>query len=235
MAAACAGIQGAIAGFILVGFFVIHGDLRAADRAVRPARGGRAAHGRLRGALARPLGRARPAGARRVLAHRLRRPLLARDRDRRRSSSASRSGSSSAAIAGYFGGTIDSVIMRCMDVMLSIPSLLLAIGIVAVLGPGFFQIMIAIGHRQHPHLRAAPARLGARAEGERLRARRALRRRSAADDPLVAHPPELGLAGDRPGDARHGDRHHRRRRRSASSGSARPTRGRRNGARCSPT
>ena len=48
-------------------------------------------------------------------------------------------------IAGYFGGTIDSVIMRCMDVMLSIPSLLLAIGIVAVLGPGFFQIMIAIG------------------------------------------------------------------------------------------
>jgi peptide/nickel transport system permease protein len=47
--------------------------------------------------------------------------------------------------AGYFGGAIDSVIMRCMDVMLSIPSLLLAIGIVAVLGPGFFQIMIAIG------------------------------------------------------------------------------------------
>jgi peptide/nickel transport system permease protein len=48
-------------------------------------------------------------------------------------------------IAGYFGGKVDSVIMRCMDVMLSIPSLLLAIGIVAVLGPGFFQIMIAIG------------------------------------------------------------------------------------------
>jgi peptide/nickel transport system permease protein len=47
--------------------------------------------------------------------------------------------------AGYFGGKTDSVIMRCMDVMLSIPSLLLAIGIVAVLGPGFFQIMIAIG------------------------------------------------------------------------------------------
>jgi peptide/nickel transport system permease protein len=48
-------------------------------------------------------------------------------------------------IAGYFGGTSDTIIMRCMDVMLSIPSLLLAIGIVAVLGPGFFQIMIAIG------------------------------------------------------------------------------------------
>ena len=48
-------------------------------------------------------------------------------------------------IAGYFGGSSDTIIMRCMDVMLSIPSLLLAIGIVAVLGPGFFQIMVAIG------------------------------------------------------------------------------------------
>ena len=37
-------------------------------------------------------------------------------------------------IAGYFGGMSDTIIMRCMDVMLSIPSLLLAIGIVAVLG-----------------------------------------------------------------------------------------------------
>ena len=53
-------------------------------------------------------------------------------------------------IAGYFGGFTDSVIMRAMDVMLSIPSLLLAIGIVAVLGPGFFQIMIAVGVVQIP-------------------------------------------------------------------------------------
>jgi peptide/nickel transport system permease protein len=49
------------------------------------------------------------------------------------------------ATAGYFGGFLDSLIMRLMDIMLSIPSLLLAIGIVAVLGPGFFQIMIAVG------------------------------------------------------------------------------------------
>jgi peptide/nickel transport system permease protein len=49
------------------------------------------------------------------------------------------------AIAGYWGGIVDSVIMRLMDIMLSIPSLLLAIGIVAVLGPGLFQIMIAVG------------------------------------------------------------------------------------------
>jgi peptide/nickel transport system permease protein len=48
-------------------------------------------------------------------------------------------------IAGYLGGFVDSVIMRCMDVMLAIPGLLLAIGIVAVLGPGLYQIMIAVG------------------------------------------------------------------------------------------
>jgi peptide/nickel transport system permease protein len=48
-------------------------------------------------------------------------------------------------IAGYIGGFIDSLIMRIMDVMLAIPGLLLAIGIVAALGPGFYQIMIAVG------------------------------------------------------------------------------------------
>jgi peptide/nickel transport system permease protein len=48
-------------------------------------------------------------------------------------------------IAGYAGGVIDSVIMRCMDIMLAIPGLLLAIGIVAMLGPGLYQIMIAVG------------------------------------------------------------------------------------------
>jgi peptide/nickel transport system permease protein len=49
------------------------------------------------------------------------------------------------AIAGYLGGLVDSVIMRLMDIMLAIPGLLLAIGIVAMLGPGIFQIMVAVG------------------------------------------------------------------------------------------
>jgi peptide/nickel transport system permease protein len=49
------------------------------------------------------------------------------------------------AIAGFFGGIVDSVIMRLMDIMLAIPGLLLAIGIVAMLGPGIWQIMIAVG------------------------------------------------------------------------------------------
>src|SRR5215216_1391044 len=49
------------------------------------------------------------------------------------------------AIAGYVGGIVDSVIMRLMDVMLAIPGLLLAIGIVAALGPGLKEVMIAVG------------------------------------------------------------------------------------------
>jgi peptide/nickel transport system permease protein len=53
-------------------------------------------------------------------------------------------------IAGYFGGIADSVVMRLMDIMLAIPGLLLAIGIVAMLGPGLFQIMIAVGVTQIP-------------------------------------------------------------------------------------
>jgi ABC-type dipeptide/oligopeptide/nickel transport system permease subunit len=48
-------------------------------------------------------------------------------------------------LAGYVGGFLDSLIMRLMDVMLSIPGLLLAIGIVAALGPGLWQIMVAVG------------------------------------------------------------------------------------------
>jgi peptide/nickel transport system permease protein len=49
------------------------------------------------------------------------------------------------AIAGYAGGFIDSAIMRVMDIMLAIPGLLFAIGIVAALGPGLVEIMIAVG------------------------------------------------------------------------------------------
>jgi peptide/nickel transport system permease protein len=49
------------------------------------------------------------------------------------------------AIAGYVGGFVDSAIMRVMDVMLAIPGLLLAIGIVAALGPGLKEVMIAVG------------------------------------------------------------------------------------------
>jgi ABC-type dipeptide/oligopeptide/nickel transport system permease subunit len=49
------------------------------------------------------------------------------------------------ALAGYLGGWVDNVIMRVMDVLLAFPALLLAIAIVAVLGPGLINALIAIG------------------------------------------------------------------------------------------
>jgi ABC-type dipeptide/oligopeptide/nickel transport system permease subunit len=49
------------------------------------------------------------------------------------------------AIAGYVGGIVDSIVMRAMDIMLAIPGLLFAIGIVAVLGQSLRNVMIAVG------------------------------------------------------------------------------------------
>ncbi len=49
------------------------------------------------------------------------------------------------ALAGYFGGWLDNLIMRVMDVLLAFPSLLLAIVIVTVLGPGLINALLAIG------------------------------------------------------------------------------------------
>ena len=54
-------------------------------------------------------------------------------------------GSILGAISGFLGGVVDSAIMRITDIWLAIPGFLMAIGIVALLGPGLTQIMIAIG------------------------------------------------------------------------------------------
>lgn len=55
------------------------------------------------------------------------------------------------AISGYYGGYADDVIMRLMDVMLAFPPILLAIAIMALLGPGLTKAMIAIGIVSIPH------------------------------------------------------------------------------------
>jgi ABC-type dipeptide/oligopeptide/nickel transport system permease subunit len=55
------------------------------------------------------------------------------------------------AVAGYAGGWTDNIIMRLMDVLLAFPSLLLAIAIVTVLGPGLINTLIAIGIVSIPH------------------------------------------------------------------------------------
>ncbi len=54
-------------------------------------------------------------------------------------------------IAGFFRGWIDTFIMRIMDVILAFPSLLLALVLVAVLGPGLMNAMIAIALVLQPH------------------------------------------------------------------------------------
>jgi peptide/nickel transport system permease protein len=57
---------------------------------------------------------------------------------------ASSMGALTGIVAGYFGGKIDLIIMRLIDVMLAFPYILLAIALVAALGPGLFNAMIAI-------------------------------------------------------------------------------------------
>ena len=54
-------------------------------------------------------------------------------------------------IAGFFRGWIDTAIMRLMDVILAFPSLLLALVLVAILGPGLMNAMIAIALILQPH------------------------------------------------------------------------------------
>jgi dipeptide transport system permease protein len=55
-------------------------------------------------------------------------------------------------IAGFSRGAVEIAIMRAMDIMLSLPSLLLAVVIVAILGPGLFNAMLAISIVYLPHL-----------------------------------------------------------------------------------
>jgi ABC-type dipeptide/oligopeptide/nickel transport system permease subunit len=54
-------------------------------------------------------------------------------------------GATLGAIAGFAGGTVDNVIMRIMDIMISFPTILLALVIVVILGPGLFNAMVAVG------------------------------------------------------------------------------------------
>jgi peptide/nickel transport system permease protein len=79
-------------------------------------------------------------------------------------------------LAGFVGGWADSILMRLIDMMLAIPGLLFAIAIVAVLGPGLYQIMLAIGIVNVPifarllrasilHLKTTDFALSARAIG----------------------------------------------------------------------
>jgi dipeptide transport system permease protein len=54
-------------------------------------------------------------------------------------------------VAGYFGGPLDTFIMRIMDVILAFPALLLALVTVAILGPSLTNVMIAIAIVEQPN------------------------------------------------------------------------------------
>lgn len=61
-------------------------------------------------------------------------------------------------VAAFEGGWVDSVIMRLTDIMLAFPGILLAIAIVAILGPSLFNVMIAVGIESIPaYVRTARA------------------------------------------------------------------------------
>lgn len=47
-------------------------------------------------------------------------------------------------LSGYYGGIIDSIIMRICDTLFAFPGTILAIGIMAILGPGIFNVVIAV-------------------------------------------------------------------------------------------
>jgi len=52
--------------------------------------------------------------------------------------------------SGYYGGWLDIVTMRFIDVMMSFPTILLAIMVVTILGPGLYNAMLAVGLAQVP-------------------------------------------------------------------------------------
>lgn len=54
------------------------------------------------------------------------------------------------ALAGYYGGRTDSVIMRAVDLLLAFPGILLALIVIALLGPGLATAMVAVGIGQAP-------------------------------------------------------------------------------------
>ncbi|MBQ3112272.1 MAG: ABC transporter permease [Firmicutes bacterium] len=55
------------------------------------------------------------------------------------------------AVAGFYGGKLDDILMRIMDIFLSLPSMLLAIAVIASLGSGITNIMIAVAVSYIPY------------------------------------------------------------------------------------
>ena len=113
------------------------------------------------------------------------------------------------AIAGYLGGWTDDVLGRVMDVLLAFPGILLAIALVAVLGPSLRNVVLAlvvigwVGYARLVRGQVLKVR-----ELEYVQAARALGAPVVARAAAPRHPGDV-LRGQRAGDARHGGRDHR--------------------------
>ncbi len=86
-------------------------------------------------------------------------------------------------VSAFYGGKTDNIIMRCMDIMMSIPDLLLAISIAASMGPGLTNAMIAVGISSIPsYARIVRASVLSTKEQEYIEAARAI---GAGDKRLI--------------------------------------------------
>jgi peptide/nickel transport system permease protein len=54
-------------------------------------------------------------------------------------------------LAGYYGGWVDALVMRLMDMLMAFPGILLALAVIAILGTGLTNVMIAVGVSYIPH------------------------------------------------------------------------------------
>lgn len=91
-------------------------------------------------------------------------------------------GGSLGAIAGYYGGLIETLIMRGADILLAIPNILFALAIVAALGPSFRNLLLAIGITSIPaYVRLVRASVLTVKDQEFVEAARAL----GAKDPRI--------------------------------------------------
>jgi peptide/nickel transport system permease protein len=86
------------------------------------------------------------------------------------------------AVAGYYGGVLETVIMRGADILLAIPNILFALAIVAALGPSFQNLLLAIGVTSIPvYIRLVRASVLTVKDQEFVEAARAL----GARDPRI--------------------------------------------------
>ncbi len=79
------------------------------------------------------------------------------------------------AVGGYYGGRLDEVIMRLMDILLAFPGMLLALAIISMLGPSLRNLIIAIGIYSIPQFaRITRGAVIAVKENEYIKAARAI-------------------------------------------------------------